>query len=128
MSDLKVSSREKSPRIFEVSLDGRLDTRTAPRLEAMLEILLGSRPRAIQLNMSGLDYISSVGLAVVLKTAKRMKDLDGRFALSNPRPHIKKVFDVAGLLPTQKVFATVAEADRYFDAIQRREKDKQGCD
>jgi len=126
MSDLKVNSREKSPMHFEVSLEGRLDTHTAPRLEAALEILLKSRPRAIQLNMGELDYISSVGLAVVLKTAKRMKDLDGRFALSNLRPHIKKVFDVAGLLPSQKVFSTVAEADRYFDAIQRREKDKQG--
>jgi len=112
--------------LFEVSLEGRLDTRTSPQLEAILERLFNNRPKAIHINMGELDYISSVGLGLVLKTAKRMKDLDARFALSNLRPHIKKVFDVAGLLPTQKVFATVAEADRYFDTIQRREKEKQG--
>jgi anti-anti-sigma factor len=126
MSDLKIIPREKTPMYFEVALEGRLDTRTSPQLEAALENLFASRPRAIQLNMGELDYISSVGLGIVLKSAKRMKDLGGRFALSNLRPHIKKVFDVAGLLPSQKVFATVAEADRYFDTIQRREKEKQG--
>ena len=126
MSNLKIITREKTPMFFEVALEGRLDTQTSSQLEATLERLFNNRPRAIQLNMGELDYISSVGLGLVIKTAKRMKDLDGRFALSNLRPHIKKVFDVAGLLPTQKVFATVAEADRYFDTIQRREKEKQG--
>jgi anti-anti-sigma factor len=125
MSKLKIITRERIPLAFEVSLEGRLDTGTSAQLEAALEHLFDNRPRAIQINMGELDYISSVGLGLVLKTAKRMKELNGRFALSNLRPHIKKVFDVAGLLPTQKVFSTVAEADRYFDTIQRREKEKQ---
>ena len=55
---------------------------------------------------------------------KRLKAEGGEFAVTNLQPHIKKVFEITKLLPSQKIFANAAEADRYFDTIQRREKSR----
>ena len=121
-----IKPHERTPRVFELALVGRLDTETSSQLEATVDRLLDSRARTIELNMAELDYISSMGLGVVFQTMKKMKAEGGRFAVTNLQPHVKKIFEITKLLPTQKIFTDVAEADRYFDTIQRREKKKSG--
>lgn len=117
---LRILSREKSPGTFELSLDGRLDAQSYLQLEDTVDRILACKPRAIQFNMEKLDYISSIGLGVVLQTVKRLKAIGGRCVLTNLQPHIRKVFDIAKVLPRESVFAGVEEADRYLDAMQRR--------
>lgn len=124
MTKLTIKSRERTPRVFEVALTGRLDTDTCRHLEATVARLLDGKAKVIELNLAELDYISSMGLGVVFDTMTKLKKTDGRFAVTNLQPHVKKIFEITKLLPAEKVFTNVAEADRYFDAIQRREKGK----
>ena len=124
MTKLLIKSHERRPRVFELALEGRLDTQTCSQLEATVDRLMDSRAQTIELNMGELDYISSMGLGIVFQTMKRLKAEGGQFAVTNLQPHIKKVFEITKLLPSQKIFANAAEADRYFDTIQRREKKK----
>ena len=53
--------------ITTLALDGRLDTVTAPELEKEISALLGSIDELI-LDMEKLEYVSSAGLRVILKT------------------------------------------------------------
>jgi anti-anti-sigma factor len=124
LTKLTIKSRERTPRVFEVALVGRLDTETCRQLEATVALLLDGKAKEIELNLAELDYISSAGLGVVFDTMHKIKKADGRFAVTNPKPHVKKIFEITKLLPAEKVFTNAAEADRYFDVIQRREKDK----
>ena len=70
--------------------------------------------------MSGVTYISSRGLGVVVSTIKKVRAGGGKFAMTDLQGPVRKVFEIAAALPEESVFASQEEADRYFDAIQRK--------
>jgi anti-anti-sigma factor len=111
---------EKLPGYYEIALTGRLDTETHAELEKVGKGLLAKSARGLRLDMAGLSYISSMGLRVVLQLAKVLREKKGAFQVTNMQPQIKKVFDIAATLPTETIFASVAEADAYFDAMQKK--------
>ncbi len=117
---LQIDLTEKKPGLIEVALDGRLDTETSEQLEARLNDLLKTEPRAVRFNMESLAYVSSMGIRVLFKTFKTLRQKKAMFLMSNLQPQIQKVFDIAEALPPESIFATVKEADEYFDAMQRK--------
>ncbi len=117
---LQIDINEKKPGLVEIALNGRLDTETADQLEARLNDLLKTAPRAVRFNMKSLDYISSMGIRVLLKTFKTLRQKKAMFLMANLQPQIQKVFEIAEALPPESIFATVEEADEYFDAMQRK--------
>jgi anti-anti-sigma factor len=122
---LQVTIAEQRTGYFIVTLVGSLNSQTAAEGEAQLAPLLTGKAQAVLLDLALLDYISSMGLRLILKTRKALEARKGRLILANLQPQIAKVFEIAKALPPQAVFASVAEADRYFDIIQRRELEKQ---
>jgi anti-anti-sigma factor len=117
---LRIDIAEQKPGLYAVALDGRLDTDTSPALEKRLEEVLGKEVRAVRFEMSDLQYISSMGIRVLFKTLKALRQKKAMFLLVNLQPQIKKVLDIAQALPPESVFASVQEADEYFDAMQRK--------
>ena len=117
---LEIGIVEEKPGLFQVALDGRLDTDTSAVLEKRLQEVLGKEVRAVRFDMSSLDYISSMGIRVLFKTVKALRQKKAMFLLVNLQPQIKKVLDIAQALPPESVFASVKEADDYFDAMQRK--------
>ncbi|MDD6053939.1 MAG: STAS domain-containing protein [Clostridiales bacterium] len=75
-------------------LIGRLDTVTAPELEAELEKILPNT-NALVLDMEKLEYISSAGLRVILKAQKAM-NTKGTMKLSHVGESVMEVFDITG--------------------------------
>jgi anti-anti-sigma factor len=75
-----------------VVLKGRLDAAQAPAAQAQLDRLAG----VVTLDMTGLDYISSAGLGVLLKTQKRLMASAGRLKLSGVGPHLRDIFVYSG--------------------------------
>ena len=73
---------------------GRLDTETSPQLEAELAESLEGVTELV-FDFSGLDYISSAGLRVLLSTQKRMKK-QGSMRIINVNELIMEVFEVTG--------------------------------
>lgn len=77
-----------------LTLSGRLDTSTAPELEATLEEVLGNAKK-LTLNLEKLEYISSAGLRVILKAQKAMNGRDG-MTLTHVPEAVMEVFDITG--------------------------------
>jgi len=119
-SPLRIQSRESRTGVFELVLEGRIDAISADRLEEALVPILANKPRAISVNMAGVSYISSRGLGVMVSTIKRLRSHGGKLAMTELQAPVKKVFEIAAALPEESVFASAEEADRYFDAIQRK--------
>ena len=80
--------------VLTVALTGRLDTTTAPELEKELKASLDS-VNALTLDFSGLDYISSAGLRVLLSAHKAMVKKGG-MKVTNVSEIVSEVFDVTG--------------------------------
>ena len=116
---LKVSSNQNRPGVFTISPIGSIDARTHTMLDEEVESVLNENPDVIIFDMEFLDYISSMGVRVLLKTKKEMKNRAGRVAFMKLQPQIKKVFDILNALPTMQVFASIEEMDRYLDAMQK---------
>ena len=74
--------------------EGRLDTVTAPELEAELKCSLEGVSSLI-FDFSGLEYISSAGLRVLLSAQKQMNK-QGAMKLKNVNETIQEIFEVTG--------------------------------
>ncbi len=76
------------------SLEGRLDTVTAPELEAELKNALNGVTE-LTLDFEKLDYISSAGLRVLLAAQKTM-NRQGSMKLTHVNETIMEIFEVTG--------------------------------
>ena len=123
---LKIDIVRQREGFYVVSLAGRLDSLTVAAAEAHLQPLLAGAAQLLLLDLAALDYISSMGLRLILKARKDLTARQGQLVMANLQPQIAQVFEVVKALPPQNVFASVAEADRYFDVIQRRAREKPG--
>lgn len=78
-----------------VALEGRLDTTTAPELEQELKASLND-VTTLTMDFSGLDYISSAGLRVLLSTHKAMMSRGGTMKVTHVNEMVQEVFEVTG--------------------------------
>ncbi len=77
-----------------VTLNGRLDTASAPELEDFLKNRLEGLTLLI-LDLAGIDYVSSAGLRVILSTQKALKTTDA-FKIINVNSDVMDVFEMTG--------------------------------
>lgn len=76
-----------------MSVSGRLDTKTAPELEARIKS--GDVDGGLVLDLSDLEYVSSAGLRVILATHKMMVNRGG-LIVRNPQDTVMEVLDATG--------------------------------
>ena len=77
-----------------IGLEGRLDTTTAPELEAVLKGSLDGVTE-LKLDLEKLEYISSAGLRVLLSAQKTMNK-QGSMTILHPCEVVMEVFEVTG--------------------------------
>jgi anti-anti-sigma factor len=75
-----------------VVIKGRLDAAQAATAQAFLDGVQGTAT----LDCSGLEYISSAGLGVLLKTQKRLLASGGKLRLSGVSAHLRDIFVYSG--------------------------------
>jgi len=89
---------------------GRIDTTTVGVLDGRLTPLLAvARPRIV-VDFSGVDYISSAGLRILLVAARRVQQAGGGLALCGMGDSVRQVFQLAGFVPLFTIRETRAEA------------------
>ena len=87
-------NQTKNGSALTVALEGRLDTMTAPELEAVLKDALNGVTE-LTFDFAALDYISSAGLRVLLGAQKTMHR-QGSMKITNVNDMIMEVFEVTG--------------------------------
>ena len=81
---------------LDLALEGRLDTTTAPQLEAELKQSVDG-VTDLTLDFAGLEYLSSAGLRVLLSTQKVM-NRQGTMTIRNVNETIMEIFEVTGFV------------------------------
>ena len=84
----------KNGNALTIALEGRLDTMTAPELEAALKTALEG-VLDLTFDFEKLDYISSAGLRVLLAAQKTMNQ-QGSMKVKNANEIIMEIFEVTG--------------------------------
>jgi len=96
--------------VVVVSPQGRIDSTTSAILERHLQGIAAAGQTRIVVDFSGVDYISSAGLRVLLALAKRGREQKGRVVLSAMNDSVRQVFELAGFVALFTIAPTRAEA------------------
>lgn len=76
---------------------GELDISTAPDFATTLDPLVQSGPSEVVLEMSGLAFIDSSGIAALVSVQNRLEQQGRRLILRSPRRNALRVFEISGL-------------------------------
>ena len=79
-----------------VTITGRLDTTTAPQLEAEFKQSISGVEKLV-LDFTALEYLSSAGLRVLL-AAQKVMNKQGEMVIRNVNETIKEIFEVTGFI------------------------------
>ena len=92
---------------------GRIDHATADSFKAALAPYLGAvaagRDRAV-IDLAGVEYISSVGLRVLMLASKQVKAQGGSLAVADLQPVVREIFEISRFNLVLEVFPTLREA------------------
>ena len=88
---------ERDFELVTLEITGRLDTTTAPNLESVINELSDDTKELI-FDMSGVEYISSAGIRVLLGAYKKMNTNQGIMRIEKANDMVREVFEMTGLL------------------------------
>jgi anti-sigma B factor antagonist len=99
---LKISVRVVA-RATVVDLEGTVDLKNSPTLRATLFETVPTTSR-LALNMSGVRYIDSSGIATLIEVLKKARDLNKEFVLFGLGPAVHDVLKLTHLLGVFRIF------------------------
>ena len=117
---LTVQTTQKALGAYVVIPSGQIDSSTYAILEDELDALLDQNPTLIALDMAAVNYLSSAGIRVILKTKKVITNHNGKLVFMHLQPQIRKVFEIIEALPSMRVFKNIEEMDDYLDRMQKQ--------
>ena len=89
---MKITKQLQDGRL-QVTVVGQLDTITSPQLEAELKL---EGVRELALDFSGVEYVSSAGLRVILNAQKAMNAAQGKMTIAGATEPVMKIFRLTG--------------------------------
>jgi anti-sigma B factor antagonist len=97
-----------------VELDGKIDSQTAPQVQAQISPLLqpGS---SIVLDMTRVTYMSSAGLRLLVAVHRQLVDSDGTLVLAGLAGRVRDTMSITGFLP---YFTTYDSVEAALTALQ----------
>ena len=94
---MKTTIEEKDGKLLVV-LEGEMDTAAATEAEQVLQPLYKSDGRDVVIECSGLEYIASSGLRILLSILKGAKAAGSHVVLKNVNDDIQNVFRLTGFI------------------------------
>jgi anti-anti-sigma factor len=80
-----------------MAVTGRLDAYWADHLTRALDEAIRGGADRIRLDLSGVSFVSSVGLRVLIRVYKQLQRINGSLAVTNPSAAVRRVLELAGL-------------------------------
>ncbi|MFN8149136.1 MAG: STAS domain-containing protein [Candidatus Nanopelagicales bacterium] len=104
-----MSTRDEAGRTI-VAATGEVDVYTAPVLDDALSAVVSGGATRVVVDLSGVDFLDSTGLSVLVKALKRVRDADGALDVVVTAERVNKVFRITGLDQVIPVHASLADA------------------
>jgi anti-anti-sigma factor len=106
---------QRSKGVVLARLQGRLDAYGAEEVGKYLPTASPPEGGALVLDLSGVEYLSSAGLRVILATYKQLTRTGGTLALAGLQPYCRSVLDITGFAQTFPLFETAGEAVSFCE-------------
>jgi anti-sigma B factor antagonist len=93
-----------------VAVTGELELGTAPRLRQQVVSLVGEGRQRIVIDLSGVEFVDSLGLGVLVSALKRVRAHGGELRVAGPVPRVRALFSLTRLEEIIEVYESVDEA------------------
>ncbi len=87
-----------------VTVSGMLDASNYQDLDTYVQKQYGAGVRSFVFNLHNLEYMSSAGVRVFIKTYRSLSSDNGSMAFSSLQPFVLEIFDIAGLASKFQIF------------------------
>lgn len=77
--------------------EGDIDLHVAPEFRKILHKVLEEKPGTIQIDLSGVPFIDSSGIATIVEVLKLARQRGGTVKVDGCQPTVRDTFDIAGL-------------------------------
>jgi anti-sigma B factor antagonist len=80
-----------------VTIEGEVEFATAPRLRGILLDLARAGAARVVLDLSGVSFLDSAGLSLLIQAKKRLANGDSDLVLRAPRENVRRVLEISGV-------------------------------
>jgi len=108
--NLRVETQRPREGVAVISLGGEVDVYTSPRVKQEVVDLLNNGTHKLVVDLSGVEYLDSTGLGVLIGGLKRARERDGDLKLVCDNLRILRIFEITGLTKIFDIHRTEAEA------------------
>lgn len=91
---MKIQRESRGPWTV-LAVTGRVDAQNAPTLSHTADAAIQDAATRLALDFTGVNYLSSAGIRVLLRIQEAIGASGGAMALVNPQPFVKEVLDIA---------------------------------
>ncbi|MDX2116240.1 MAG: STAS domain-containing protein [Planctomycetota bacterium] len=98
------------PAGFIVKLSGRAGGPESEQLEEQLNRLVALKPQMIVVDMTGLEYLSSMGVSALIRLHRSMKEAGGKTALASVPDAMLKLLQSVKLDNLMPIYGKAADA------------------
>lgn len=112
MEKISIKS-ETNGSVAVVTVSGRIDSETAPTLDAELTKIVAGNSKLV-IDLKGVDYMSSAGIRAVVKASQAAEKSGGAVKLASVPEEINSILYTVGLNQKLSSYATIDEAVASF--------------
>ena len=91
-------------------LEGEIDLHVSPRISAALGAMIERKPARLVIDLSGVSYIDSSGLAVLIEGMQNVEAYGGKLVLAGLQESVRPIFEIARLDQVFLIFPHVDAA------------------
>jgi anti-sigma B factor antagonist len=89
-------------------LKGEIDLHVSPSVTASLNSMIEKKPQRLVVDLSGVSYIDSAGLAALIGAMQKVEGYGGKFLLAGLQETVRSIFEISRL---DQVFQIFPDAD-----------------
>ena len=107
---MELTTETRADGIERIILSGRMDTAGTDQIEMRFTALTATRPARIVVDMAEVPFLSSIGIRLLLSSARAQKQRGGRIVIANPQPMVEEVFAIVAMNTLIPVYADLHSA------------------
>jgi anti-sigma B factor antagonist len=90
--------------------NGRVDSATSPQFEDSMQAVISKNRYNLVVDMSGIEFISSAGLRVLISSQKKCREKNGDVVLAAPSDKIRATLELAGFHTLFSIYTDLISA------------------
>jgi len=107
-------SQKEANGINTYEIKGDIDINSSPDIREAFEKGIKNKMMKILVNLNGVSYVDSSGLATLVEMLKKTRVYGGKLRISNLAPKVKSLFEITKLEKLFEIFETEEEAIAGF--------------